>query len=54
MFGRLPFGQLFLAVVLGVAGGVYIYKPLFEQYRFEQQASQSDVTATDSAKKEND
>ncbi|XP_020570059.1 protein PIGBOS1 [Oryzias latipes] len=27
---RLPFTQLLLATVLGVAGGLYIYKPYFE------------------------
>lgn len=27
---RIPFTQMALATVLGVAGGVYIYKPFFE------------------------
>ncbi|XP_024151501.1 protein PIGBOS1 [Oryzias melastigma] len=27
---RLPFTQLVLATLLGVAGGLYIYKPYFE------------------------
>ncbi|XP_069766552.1 protein PIGBOS1 [Narcine bancroftii] len=34
--GRLTFPQMCLAVVLGVAGGIYIYKPLYEQYRLER------------------
>ncbi|XP_056428347.1 protein PIGBOS1 [Hyla sarda] len=49
---RLPFGQLFLALLLGVGGGIYIYKPLFEQYRYEQKAVQADSNTTDE-KKEN-
>lgn len=28
---RLPFTQIAFATVLGVAGGVYIYKPYFQQ-----------------------
>ncbi|XP_054892793.1 protein PIGBOS1 [Poeciliopsis prolifica] len=27
---RMPFSQLLLAAVLGVAGGFYIYRPYFE------------------------
>ncbi|XP_037648267.1 protein PIGBOS1 isoform X2 [Sebastes umbrosus] len=27
---RIPFSQIALATVLGVAGGIYIYKPYFE------------------------
>ncbi|XP_047219612.1 protein PIGBOS1 [Girardinichthys multiradiatus] len=36
---RLPFSQLILAAVLGVAGGIYIYRPYFESRpkAFEQQ-----------------
>ncbi|XP_072258455.1 protein PIGBOS1 [Pyxicephalus adspersus] len=36
MYRKLPFHQLSIAVILGVVGGVYIYKPLFQKYVFEQ------------------
>ncbi|XP_021493664.1 protein PIGBOS1 [Meriones unguiculatus] len=36
MFGRLTLPQLVFAVVLGIAGGVYIYQPIFEQYSRDQ------------------
>uniref|UniRef100_A0A8C6D995 PIGB opposite strand 1 n=1 Tax=Moschus moschiferus TaxID=68415 RepID=A0A8C6D995_MOSMO len=32
MFGRLTFPQLLFASLLGIAGGIYIYQPIFEQY----------------------
>nr|XP_019587838.1 PREDICTED: protein PIGBOS1 [Rhinolophus sinicus]XP_019587839.1 PREDICTED: protein PIGBOS1 [Rhinolophus sinicus]XP_019587840.1 PREDICTED: protein PIGBOS1 [Rhinolophus sinicus] len=36
MFRRLTFPQLFFASILGIAGGIYIYQPIFEQYSREQ------------------
>ncbi|XP_078386478.1 protein PIGBOS1 [Cetorhinus maximus] len=33
---RLTFPQLALAVVLGVAGGLYVYKPIYQRYSLEQ------------------
>ncbi|XP_019910549.1 protein PIGBOS1 [Esox lucius] len=30
---RIPFTQIALATVLGVTGGVYIYRPMFESQR---------------------
>ncbi|KAM4833103.1 protein PIGBOS1 [Urocitellus parryii] len=36
MFGRLTLPQLLFAGVLGFAGGIYIYQPIFEQYSREQ------------------
>ncbi|XP_078283419.1 protein PIGBOS1 [Rhinoraja longicauda] len=36
----LTFPQLTLALVVGVAGGLYIYKPLYKQYRLEQASAQ--------------
>ncbi|XP_072472176.1 protein PIGBOS1 [Notamacropus eugenii] len=36
MYGRLTFPQMLLASVLGVAGGIYIYQPIFEQYSRDQ------------------
>lgn len=34
MYGKTPY--IFLGALLGVAGGVYIYKPIFEQYNRNQ------------------
>ncbi|XP_021085041.1 protein PIGBOS1 [Mesocricetus auratus] len=36
MLGRLTLPQLLFATVLGIAGGVYIYQPIFEQYSRDQ------------------
>ncbi|XP_050996600.1 protein PIGBOS1 [Acomys russatus] len=36
MLGRLTLPQLLFAAVLGVAGGMYIYQPIFEQYSRDQ------------------
>ncbi|XP_060034219.1 protein PIGBOS1 [Erinaceus europaeus] len=36
MFGRLTFSQLLFASVLGIASGLYIYQPIFEQYSKDQ------------------
>ncbi|XP_051836655.1 protein PIGBOS1 [Antechinus flavipes] len=36
MFGRLSFPQMIFASILGVAGGIYIYQPIFEQYSRDQ------------------
>lgn len=36
MFGRLTFPQLLFASLLGIAGGIYIYQPIFEQYSRDQ------------------
>ncbi|XP_037358425.1 protein PIGBOS1 [Talpa occidentalis] len=36
MFGRVSFPQLLFASILGIAGGIYIYQPIFEQYAREQ------------------
>lgn len=36
MFGRLTLPQLVFAGFLGLAGGIYIYQPIFEQYAREQ------------------
>ncbi|XP_067873929.1 protein PIGBOS1 [Heterodontus francisci] len=33
---RLTFPQLALAVLLGVAGGLYVYKPILQRYSLEQ------------------
>ncbi|EDL26284.1 protein PIGBOS1 [Mus musculus] len=36
MLGRLPLPQLLFAAILGIAGGMYIYQPIFEQYSRDQ------------------
>uniref|UniRef100_A0A9L0IXW0 PIGB opposite strand 1 n=2 Tax=Equus asinus TaxID=9793 RepID=A0A9L0IXW0_EQUAS len=36
MFGRLTLPQLLFASILGIAGGIYIYQPIFEQYSRDQ------------------
>ncbi|XP_052043779.1 protein PIGBOS1 [Apodemus sylvaticus] len=36
MLGRLPLPQLLFATILGIAGGMYIYQPIFEQYSRDQ------------------
>lgn len=45
--GGLTFPQLTLAAVVGVAGGLYIYRPLYKQYRLEQAKAQSGGTNID-------
>ncbi|XP_068131592.1 protein PIGBOS1 [Hyperolius riggenbachi] len=50
---RLPFSQLLLAVLVGVAGGVYIYRPLFEQYLYEHKPLQTDSDVTKIAENDN-
>ncbi|KAK1339079.1 hypothetical protein QTO34_019752, partial [Cnephaeus nilssonii] len=36
MFGRVTLPQLFFAGILGIAGGIYIFQPIFEQYSRDQ------------------
>ncbi|XP_066491237.1 protein PIGBOS1 [Tiliqua scincoides] len=36
---RLTFPQILLGTLLGVVGGVYIYKPIFEQHHWQQNKS---------------
>ncbi|XP_043532982.1 protein PIGBOS1 [Chiloscyllium plagiosum] len=44
-FRRLPFPQLTLAALLGVAGGLYVYKPLFQRYSLEQRKAREAALA---------
>ncbi|XP_023579867.1 protein PIGBOS1 [Octodon degus] len=46
-FGRLSLPQLLLAGVVGIAGGIYIYQPIFEQYSRDQKASKKKVELTE-------
>ncbi|KAM8972833.1 protein PIGBOS1 [Pelodytes ibericus] len=53
MVRGLPFTQILMATVLGVAGGIYIYKPIFEKLAWEQKHLKSDIeTAESLGKKE--
>ncbi|XP_019389089.1 PREDICTED: protein PIGBOS1 [Crocodylus porosus] len=52
MFGRLTFTQKILGMVLGVAGGVYIYKPIFDQFRREQKQIKEELEVPQDAAKE--
>ncbi|XP_069480975.1 protein PIGBOS1 [Ambystoma mexicanum] len=36
MYRRISLPQMMLATVIGIAGGYYIYKPIYEQYNWEQ------------------
>ncbi|KAM4747896.1 protein PIGBOS1 isoform 1-T2 [Rhinophrynus dorsalis] len=51
MFRRLSLPQLFLATILGVAGGVYIYKPIFEQYMWDQKKLKDHVQSVEAVDK---
>ncbi|KAF1392891.1 hypothetical protein PFLUV_G00032740 [Perca fluviatilis] len=37
---RVPFSQIALATLLGVAGGIYIYRPYFEPVQTSRQQNQ--------------
>ncbi|XP_053318503.1 protein PIGBOS1 [Spea bombifrons] len=52
MFRGLSFPQLFLATFLGVAGGVYIYKPIYEQYYWEKKTLKADANSPELVKNE--
>ncbi|XP_043934888.1 protein PIGBOS1 [Protopterus annectens] len=54
IFGRLTFFQMVAMTFLGVAGGVYVYKPIFEQYTKDQKLLKENEQATQAEKpKEN-
>ncbi|XP_014339840.1 protein PIGBOS1 [Latimeria chalumnae] len=36
VFSRLSFPQIAMMTLLGAAGGVYVYKPIYEQYSKDQ------------------
>ncbi|XP_017654454.1 protein PIGBOS1-like [Nannospalax galili] len=36
MLGRVTLPQMLFASILGIAGGMYIYQPIFEQYSRNQ------------------
>ncbi|XP_024424211.3 protein PIGBOS1 [Desmodus rotundus] len=36
MFGRLTLSQLLFASILGIAGGVYVFQPIFKQNSRDQ------------------
>ncbi|XP_021571449.1 protein PIGBOS1 [Carlito syrichta] len=43
MFGRLTLPQLLFATFLGIAGGIYIYQPIFEQYSRDQKGIKEEL-----------
>ncbi|CAO2634356.1 Protein PIGBOS1 [Lemmus lemmus] len=43
MFRGLTVSQLLFAVALGIAGGMYIYQPIFEQYSRDQKELEEKV-----------
>ncbi|XP_059212362.1 protein PIGBOS1 [Centropristis striata] len=47
---RIPFSQMALATFLGVAGGVYIYRPWFEP----ELKTQTQQNQEDGSKKQNE
>ncbi|XP_067411982.1 protein PIGBOS1 [Emydura macquarii macquarii] len=45
MYPRISLPPIFLAAVLGVAGGFYIYKPILEQYHKNQNKLKENLQA---------
>ncbi|XP_018110943.1 protein PIGBOS1 [Xenopus laevis] len=54
MYRRFSFPQIFLATLLGVAGGVYIYKPMFEQYAWEQKHPKQEASTIETVGKKSE
>ncbi|XP_055011011.1 protein PIGBOS1 [Boleophthalmus pectinirostris] len=50
---RLPLTQVAMAVLIGIAGGVYIYKPCFEPVRTRTATSTTNQMNPEEQKKEN-
>ncbi|OCT86962.1 hypothetical protein XELAEV_18020652mg [Xenopus laevis] len=46
--------HIFLATLLGVAGGVYIYKPMFEQYAWEQKHPKQEASTIETVGKKSE
>ncbi|XP_017657434.1 protein PIGBOS1 [Nannospalax galili] len=54
MLGRVTLPQLLFASVLGIAGGMYIYQPIFEQYsRNQKELKEKMKLAQESEEKRN-
>ncbi|XP_066540974.1 protein PIGBOS1 [Hoplias malabaricus] len=51
---RIPFNQIAFATLLGVAGGVYIYKPMFELPRQPESVKKTQAVQTNSENKGQD
>ncbi|XP_038670069.1 protein PIGBOS1-like [Scyliorhinus canicula] len=45
----LTFPQLALAAVLGVAGGLYVYKPIYQRYNLQEQRKTREAAEGSSA-----
>ncbi|XP_021120971.1 protein PIGBOS1-like [Heterocephalus glaber] len=50
MFGRLSLPQLLFADIVGIAGRIYIYQPIFEQYSKDQKTLRKKVELTEESK----
>ncbi|XP_021109132.1 protein PIGBOS1-like [Heterocephalus glaber] len=50
MFGRLSLPRLLFAGIVGIAGGIYIYQPIFEQYSKDQKTLKKKVELTEESK----
>ncbi|XP_021116963.1 protein PIGBOS1-like [Heterocephalus glaber] len=50
MFGRLSLLQLLFTGIVGIAGGIYIYQPIFEQYFRGQKTLKKKVELTEESK----
>ncbi|XP_021115146.1 protein PIGBOS1-like [Heterocephalus glaber] len=50
MFGRLSLPQLLFAGIVGIAGGICTYQPIFEQYSKDQKTLKK-VELTESKEK---
>ncbi|XP_030046090.1 protein PIGBOS1 [Microcaecilia unicolor] len=54
MHGRFSIPQILLATLLGIAGGLYIYKPIYEQYYWDQKKLKATLATAEEAEKKND
>ncbi|XP_029317205.1 protein PIGBOS1 [Cottoperca gobio] len=48
--GRLPFSQIVFATLLGVAGGVYVFKPVFEPLAVRKTSEQQNQNVPEKQK----
>ncbi|XP_029430917.1 protein PIGBOS1 [Rhinatrema bivittatum] len=54
MYSRFSIPQILLATLLGAGGGLYIYRPIYEQYYWEQKKSKASLPASKEAEEKND
>lgn len=51
MFGRVTLPQALFAGILGIAGGIYIFQPIFEQYSRDQKELQEKLKLAEESEK---